>query len=64
MSSVCRIVTLAAAALFLALPASASDSTLQLHNPPPIARDAAAMPRIASPSDDAERRINAALSDA
>ena len=61
MSSVCRIVTLAAAALFLALPARASDSTLQLQNPPPVAKDAAAMPRIASPSDDAERRINAAL---
>jgi hypothetical protein len=61
MSPICRIVALAAPALFLAMPAMASDSTLQLQNPPPVAKDAAAMPQIASPSDDAERRINAAL---
>ena len=61
MSSVCRVVTLAAVAIFLALPAGASDGTLQLQNPLPVAKDAAAMPRIASPRDDAERRINAAL---
>ena len=50
MSSVCRVVTLAAVAIFLALPAGASDGTLQLQNPLAVAKDAAAMPRIASPS--------------
>jgi hypothetical protein len=56
-----RIVTFAAAAFFFALPAEASNRTLKLRDPPPVAKEAAAMPLIANPSDDAERRINAAL---
>ena len=59
--TVSRIVTLAAAALFLALPTRASGQSVKLVIPPPVAAGAAAMPLIASPSDEAERRINAAL---
>ena len=61
LSSVCRIVPFAAAALLFAPAARASDRTLQLLDPPPVAKEAAAMPLIAGPSDEAERRINAAL---
>jgi hypothetical protein len=61
MTSVGRKAVFAAAALFLYLPARAADRTVQLQIPPPIAKAAAAMPLIADPSDDAERRINAAL---
>jgi hypothetical protein len=61
MWSVSRVLTFAAAALFFAPPAMASDRTLQLETPPPVAKEAAAMPLIANPSNDAERRINAAL---
>ncbi len=61
MTSVRRIVVFATAAISFALPARASNRTVQLMNPPPVAEDAAAMPLIASPSDEAERRINAAL---
>jgi hypothetical protein len=43
------------------LSASAAISTVQLQSPPPVAKEAVAMPLIANPSDDAERRINAAL---
>jgi hypothetical protein len=61
LTSVGRNAACAAAALFLALPARAADWTVQLQTPPPIAKEAAAMPLIVNPSDDAERRINAAL---
>jgi hypothetical protein len=50
-----------AAAFFFALLARAADRVLQLQNPPPVGKDAAATPPIAGPSNDAERRINAAL---
>ena len=43
------------------LPACAAVSTLQLQSPPPVGKKAVAMPLIANPSDDAERRINVAL---
>jgi hypothetical protein len=61
MTSVGRKAVFAAAALFVYLPARAADRTVQLQIPPPIAKEAAAMPLIANPSDDAERRINAAM---
>jgi hypothetical protein len=38
-----------------------ADRTVHLVVPPPVHKDIAAMPQIADPSDDAERRINAAL---
>jgi hypothetical protein len=56
-----RIVAFATAAYFSGLPARAADRPIQLQTPPPVAKEAAAMPLIANPSDDAERRINAAL---
>jgi hypothetical protein len=61
MTSVRSIVAVAAAGLLFVLPGSAAVSTLQLQSPPPVAKEAVAMPLIANPSDDAERRINAAL---
>lgn len=60
--SVNRIVTLAAAVFICGMPVRASDRTLKLQAPPPVAKEAAAMPRIANPTTAAERRINAALS--
>ena len=61
MTSVRRIAAFAAAAFFSGLSAQAADRKVQLQSPPPIAKEAAAMPLIVDPSDDAERRINAAL---
>jgi len=61
MTSVRRIAAFAAAAFFSGLSAQAADRKVQLQGPPPIAKEAAAMPLIVDPSDDAERRINAAL---
>ena len=61
MTSKCRIVALAAIGLVLGFAAKAADRTVRLQNPPPVRKEAAAMPLIADPSDDAERRINAAL---
>jgi hypothetical protein len=55
------ILTVAAAGFLSVLAASAAFSTLQLQSPSPIAKEAAAMPLIVNPSDDAERRINAAV---
>ena len=49
------------AGLLAALPARAADRSVQLQTVPPIAKEAAAMPLIADPSDDGERRINTAL---
>jgi hypothetical protein len=39
----------------------AADRAVHLMVPPPVLKDIAAMPLIADPADDAERRINAAL---
>jgi hypothetical protein len=54
-----------AAALVFSLCAAgtalAADRAVHLLVPPPVARNIAAMPQIADPADDAERRINAAL---
>jgi hypothetical protein len=61
MRSVRSILAVAAAGFLPVLPATAAGSTLQLQSPPPVAKEAVAMPLIANPSDDAERRINAAL---
>ena len=61
MTSIRRIVAFAAAAYFAGLPAQAADRTVQLQSPPAVAKEAAAMPMIVNPSDDAERRINGAL---
>jgi hypothetical protein len=61
MPSVHWIVALAAAGLSVGLPALAADRAVQMQVPPPIRKDVAAMPLIASPTDDAERRINTAL---
>jgi hypothetical protein len=41
--------------------AGAADRAVHLVVPPPVYKDVAAMPQIADPADDAERRINAAL---
>jgi hypothetical protein len=41
--------------------ALAADRAVHLVVPPPVHKDIAAMPQIADPADDAERRINAAL---
>jgi hypothetical protein len=60
MMSIRSILTVAAAFLS-APPAHAAVSTVQLQSPPPVAKEAVAMPLIANPSDDAERRINIAL---
>lgn len=51
----------ALAALLFVTPAAAADHIVALTTPPPLHADIAAMPRIANPADDAERRINAAL---
>jgi hypothetical protein len=61
MKSKCRIVALAAIGLVLGFAAKAADRTVRLQSPPPVGKKAAAMPLVADPSDDAERRINAAL---
>lgn len=61
MSSFRRRVAFALTAVLCGSPACASDRTVQLQNPPPVAREAEAMPRIANPLDAAEKRINAAL---
>jgi hypothetical protein len=41
--------------------APAADRAVHLVVPPPVRKDIAALPQIADPADDAERRINAAL---
>lgn len=41
--------------------ASAADRSVRLENPQPLRENLAAMPQIADPADDAERRINTAL---
>lgn len=61
LTTVSRLVAFAGVALFFGMSAKASDRLLQLQDPPPVAKEAAAMPLIASPSDAAEQRINAAL---
>ncbi len=61
MRSIRRIAAIVAVAHFFAPPARGADQTLQLQDPPPVAKEAAAMPLIASPSDAAQTRINAAL---
>ena len=43
------------------LAAHAADRPVHMQVPPPVGKDAAAMPVIADPADDAERRINAAV---
>jgi hypothetical protein len=60
-TSVRCILAITAAGFLSALPASAAVSTVQLQSPPPVAKEAVAMPLIANPSDDKERRINVAL---
>jgi hypothetical protein len=52
---------LAAAACLLAAPARAADRSITLTTPGPVRGDIAAMPQIANPATDAERRINSAL---
>jgi hypothetical protein len=47
--------------VFAAGPVLAADRTVHLLVPGPVGKDIAAMPQIADPADDAERRINAAL---
>ena len=62
MAKALAALALAAAGLFLAAPgAGAADRVVQIRVPPPLRKDMAAMPKIADPVDDAERRINAAL---
>jgi hypothetical protein len=61
MAPVCRTLAIAVGALVYGLPAGAFDGTVQLQDPPPVAREAAAMPRIANPATAPEKRINAAL---
>jgi hypothetical protein len=41
--------------------ARAADRVVTVETPPPLAKNAAAIPRIAAPADDAETKINAAL---
>jgi hypothetical protein len=48
-------------ALLAATPAFAAAHAIQLTTPPPLRQNVAAMPQIAEPANDAERRINAAL---
>ena len=56
-----QIMIFAAMGLLAGFPARSSDRPVHLDVPPPIAKDAAAMPLIADPADDAERRINTAV---
>jgi hypothetical protein len=49
------------ACVFAAAPVLAADRAIHLVVPSPVGKDIAAMPQIADPADDAERRINAAL---
>lgn len=56
-----RIMAPVAIGLVLGFAARAADRTVRLQSPSPVGKEAAAMPLIADPSDDAERRINAAL---
>jgi hypothetical protein len=52
---------LAAGLLGAAAPNESADRIVRMATPPPLRRNVAAMPLIAQPSSDAERRINAAL---
>ncbi len=61
MTSFRRVLACATALFFGSPQAWAADETVQLQNPPSVAKEAAAMPQIANPSDDAQRRINAEL---
>ena len=58
--SACILLVLAGLTLALS-PTQAADRFVRLQTPKPILRDLAAMPRIADPVDEAERRINAAV---
>jgi hypothetical protein len=49
------------ASICATVPAVAADRAISLVTPPPVGENIAAMPQIANPVDDAERRINAAL---
>jgi hypothetical protein len=60
-TSVGWIMACAAMGLFAGLPARSAGRPVHLVVPPPIAKDAAAMPLIVDPVDDAERSINAAV---
>ena len=51
----------AAVLVCLPLAAHAADRPVAMRVPPPVAKDVAAMPVIANPADDAERRINGAV---
>ena len=53
--------TAAVLVLLAAGSAHAADRAVHLQVPPPLAEDAAAMPQIADPADDAEQRINTAV---
>jgi hypothetical protein len=48
-------------AIIASSPACAAAPTIQLTTPPPLRDSIAAMPQIAAPTNDSERRINAAL---
>ena len=61
MRSVARTLAFAVLGLTAGWPARAADRKVLLRVPPPIRKDVAAMPVIAGPVDDAQRRIDAAL---
>jgi hypothetical protein len=56
-----RLLRLVFAAAFVSLTAQAADRAVHLQVRQPVLPDVAAMPLIAGPTDDAERRINTAL---
>ena len=61
MTAFARTATAAACLLATLGPGAAADRAVSLEVPPDLAKDLPAMPRIANPVDDAERRINAAV---
>ena len=56
-----RVAAAVGLGLLAAAPVRAADRAVHLQVPPPLTKDAAAMPQIAAPVDDAERRINTAV---
>jgi hypothetical protein len=56
-----RTAAVAACLLATLAPGAAADRAVSLEVPPDLAKDLSAMPRIANPVDDAERRINTAV---
>lgn len=55
------LIAQAALGVLFAAPASAADRLVRMQVPPPIEKGVAAMPLIADPVDESEKRINTAL---